>query len=425
MRRPLSATASRADVGVNALPGEGFDQPRRVDAAIGCSLLIAADALARIGLLDEAYFAYHEEIDWCVRARKAGYYLYYQPFSRVCHHYSKSTDVARPRPHAARRPQGVAAAIRSRCSGTRCGPISARATPCASSAGTRAPLRTLYFVGSTAVQHPARGARDRARSRGGAAARPAHVSQRAGALLPGGGRLVAETTGRRPARCCARSGARRSRCCATCRATSARRAREGLTVAGGRLRARPLGRRSRTPAAARAARPAMTGGVGGPAPGHARGGADMTGRDVTIVVLNWNGGADTVDCLESLRAGDPGRGDGAGRRQRLARRLAGAHPRPLPVAAHPGAAGEPGLRRRQQRRHPRGARRGRRWRAAAQQRHARGARLPASRCSRSCATARAPRPSPARSSASTGRSCSTWRTSRCTSTSATWCSSRA
>jgi GT2 family glycosyltransferase len=83
-------------VGVNALPGEGYDRVRRVDAAIGCSLLIAAEALARVGLLDESYFAYHEEIDWCVRARKAGYHLYYQPFSRVYHHYSKSTDVARP-----------------------------------------------------------------------------------------------------------------------------------------------------------------------------------------------------------------------------------------------------------------------------------------------------------------------------------------
>src|SRR5262249_40118721 len=82
--------------GVNALPGEGYDQLRRVDAGIGCSMLVAGDALARVGLLDESYFAYHEEIDWCLRARKAGYYIYYQPYSRVWHHYSRSTDVQRP-----------------------------------------------------------------------------------------------------------------------------------------------------------------------------------------------------------------------------------------------------------------------------------------------------------------------------------------
>jgi hypothetical protein len=86
--------------GCNALPGEGFDAVRRVDAAIGCSLLVRAEALREVGELDEAYFAYHEEVDWCVRARKRGYQVFYQPFSRVYHHFSKSTDVARP--HAAR-----------------------------------------------------------------------------------------------------------------------------------------------------------------------------------------------------------------------------------------------------------------------------------------------------------------------------------
>ena len=82
--------------GVNALPGEGFDAVRAVDAAIGCSLLVRAEALRRVGLLDESYFAYHEEVDWCFRARAAGWRVYYQPYSRVWHHFSKSTDVPRP-----------------------------------------------------------------------------------------------------------------------------------------------------------------------------------------------------------------------------------------------------------------------------------------------------------------------------------------
>ena len=49
-----------------------------------------------VGPLDESYFAYHEEVDWCFRARAAGWRIYYQPFSRVWHHFSKSTDVRRP-----------------------------------------------------------------------------------------------------------------------------------------------------------------------------------------------------------------------------------------------------------------------------------------------------------------------------------------
>ncbi len=82
--------------GVNALPGEGYDRVARVDAGVGCSLLLRAEALGTVGLLDESYFAYHEEVDWCVRARRAGFQLFYQPFSRVWHHVSKSTDAGRP-----------------------------------------------------------------------------------------------------------------------------------------------------------------------------------------------------------------------------------------------------------------------------------------------------------------------------------------
>ena len=140
-------------VGVNALPGEGFDRVRPVDAAIGCSLLVAADALARVGLLDESYFAYHEEIDWCVRARKAGYQLYFQPYSRVYHHFSKSTDVARPA-RVRRNPRREALP----------NPIPLQWNPVRTYLGARnavrfiarhaGPLRTLRFAASVAYNIP-------------------------------------------------------------------------------------------------------------------------------------------------------------------------------------------------------------------------------------------------------------------------------
>ncbi|HJQ85831.1 MAG TPA: glycosyltransferase family 2 protein [Candidatus Binatia bacterium] len=90
--------------GVNALPGEGFDAVKPVSAGIGCCLLIRAEALRRIGLLDERYFAYHEEVDWCFRVHRAGLQIVYQPYSRVWHHGSRSTamlvrESARRRTH--------------------------------------------------------------------------------------------------------------------------------------------------------------------------------------------------------------------------------------------------------------------------------------------------------------------------------------
>src|SRR5262249_23470790 len=86
--------------GMNALPGEGYDLVEPIDAGIGCSLLVSREAIDAVGVLDEEYFAYHEEVDWCWRARLAGWVAVYQPYSRVYHEGSRSTNAA---PRARRR----------------------------------------------------------------------------------------------------------------------------------------------------------------------------------------------------------------------------------------------------------------------------------------------------------------------------------
>jgi GT2 family glycosyltransferase len=85
-------------MGVNALPAEGFDTRREVEVAVGTSLLLRAEALREVGLLDEAYFAYHEDVDWCLRARRAGWCILWEPHSRVLHRGSASTKGASRRP---------------------------------------------------------------------------------------------------------------------------------------------------------------------------------------------------------------------------------------------------------------------------------------------------------------------------------------
>jgi GT2 family glycosyltransferase len=86
--------------GVNALPGHGFGERREVQVAVGCSLLLSAKALRAVGLFDEAYFAYHEDVDWCLRARGAGFKVYYEPMSRVFHRRSSTTQALARRPAA-------------------------------------------------------------------------------------------------------------------------------------------------------------------------------------------------------------------------------------------------------------------------------------------------------------------------------------
>jgi GT2 family glycosyltransferase len=65
----------------------------RVDWICGASMLIRPSLLTAIGGLDENYFLYFEETDFCRRARAAGFPTWYVPASRVMHIMGQSTQV--------------------------------------------------------------------------------------------------------------------------------------------------------------------------------------------------------------------------------------------------------------------------------------------------------------------------------------------
>jgi N-acetylglucosaminyl-diphospho-decaprenol L-rhamnosyltransferase len=66
--------------------------PQPVDWVSGASMMIRHDVLAAIGGLDENYFLYFEETDFCRRARRAGFSTWYVPESRVMHVGGQSTQ---------------------------------------------------------------------------------------------------------------------------------------------------------------------------------------------------------------------------------------------------------------------------------------------------------------------------------------------
>lgn len=72
-------------VGRNAPDGPPYDRVREVEWVPGCAMLLARDALAAIGALDERYFAYHEDVDWCATARARGFRVLFAPAARVVH----------------------------------------------------------------------------------------------------------------------------------------------------------------------------------------------------------------------------------------------------------------------------------------------------------------------------------------------------
>jgi len=67
------------------------DTPRDVDYVIGAALAVRRDVLERIGLLDERFFLYYEDVDLCARARVAGYRVVYLPKATGVHVESATT----------------------------------------------------------------------------------------------------------------------------------------------------------------------------------------------------------------------------------------------------------------------------------------------------------------------------------------------
>ncbi len=98
--RKIYSTGGSVDIwrGVARQVGRGetdngqFNAPARRDYADGVCMLIPTEALAKVGLLDEQYFAYWEETDWCIRARDLGLRCYYAPQARIWHKAERSQD---------------------------------------------------------------------------------------------------------------------------------------------------------------------------------------------------------------------------------------------------------------------------------------------------------------------------------------------
>lgn len=76
-----------------------------VDWVAGASMLIKKDVVERIGLMDDNYFLYFEEVDYCLMAYRAGFIHYVVPQSRVLHHVGASTGISDSRKQAPRRPR--------------------------------------------------------------------------------------------------------------------------------------------------------------------------------------------------------------------------------------------------------------------------------------------------------------------------------
>jgi GT2 family glycosyltransferase len=74
------------------------------DWVSGASLLVRRAVFQAVGLLDENYFMYFEEVDFCLRARRAGWTCWYVPEAEVLHLAGQSSGVTGKQAQARRRP---------------------------------------------------------------------------------------------------------------------------------------------------------------------------------------------------------------------------------------------------------------------------------------------------------------------------------
>jgi len=67
------------------------EQTHEVGAVSGAFLMIRRKVVEEIGMLDERFFMYGEELDWCLRAKRAGWSVMYHPAAQIIHYKGEST----------------------------------------------------------------------------------------------------------------------------------------------------------------------------------------------------------------------------------------------------------------------------------------------------------------------------------------------
>jgi len=67
------------------------DVTTEVDSVVGAFMLMRQEALAQVGLLDERYFMYAEDLDFCYRAKERGWQVWYNADVTVLHYKGQSS----------------------------------------------------------------------------------------------------------------------------------------------------------------------------------------------------------------------------------------------------------------------------------------------------------------------------------------------
>lgn len=73
------------------------DKIHEVDCLVGAFMLVRRETIEQVGLLDEDYFMYGEDIDWCYRIKQAGRKIIYYPETKIIHYKGGSSKKKNPK----------------------------------------------------------------------------------------------------------------------------------------------------------------------------------------------------------------------------------------------------------------------------------------------------------------------------------------
>jgi GT2 family glycosyltransferase len=67
-----------------------YEKTQEVDQVMGAFMMIRREVIEKIGLLDENFWIWFEEVDYCKRAKIAGWKILYTPEAKIIHHFGQS-----------------------------------------------------------------------------------------------------------------------------------------------------------------------------------------------------------------------------------------------------------------------------------------------------------------------------------------------
>ena len=94
---PLSPiTIRNQSIGFGEEDKGQYDTPHQTPYAHGAAMMVKREVIENVGLMQECYFLYYEELDWSMMINRAGYEIWYEPACTIYHKESQSTGQNSP-----------------------------------------------------------------------------------------------------------------------------------------------------------------------------------------------------------------------------------------------------------------------------------------------------------------------------------------